>query len=148
MVPENVTVLRDGRQETLPASQLVPGDLVLLAPGDHVPADLRLLASKNVQIDEAMLTGESAPVEKRTGPAPEDAGLGDRHSMAFAGTLVTYGSGSGLVVATGSRTELGKISALLQEATDLETPLTRRLQNSPTAAICRRTRSAGVRCSG
>ena len=127
MVPENVTVRRDGRQDTLSASELVPGDVVLLAPGDHVPADLRVLSSKSVQIEEAMLTGESVPVSKSPDPVPADAGLGDRASMAFAGTLVTYGTGSGTVVATGSRTELGKISELLDEAVDLETPLTRAL---------------------
>jgi Ca2+-transporting ATPase len=127
MVPENVTVLRDGRQDTVSAAELVPGDVVLLAPGDHVPADLRLLSSKNVQIDEAMLTGESVATAKILDPVAEDAGLGDRSCMAFAGTLVTYGTGSGVVAATGGNTELGKISALLREATDLETPLTRAL---------------------
>ena len=127
MVPENVTIVRDGRQNTVPAADLVPGDMVLLAPGDNVPADLRLTSSKNVQIDEAMLTGESVPVPKSPEPVEEEADLGDRASMAFAGTLVTYGTGSGVVVATGSRTELGKISALLDEAVDLETPLTRTL---------------------
>ena len=124
MVPENVTVERDGRQQSIPAPQLVPGDVVLLASGDRVPADMRLLSSKNMQIDEAMLTGESVPAAKRLESAAEEAPLGDRSSMAFAGTLVTYGTGSGVVVATGAHTELGKISGLLHEATDLETPLT------------------------
>ena len=127
MVPQQVTVQRDGRQESVPASELVPGDVVLLAPGDRVPADLRLLTSKNVQIDEAMLTGESVPAPKRPEPVEAEVDLGDRASMAFAGTLVTYGTGSGVVVATASRTELGKISEMLQQTTDLETPLTRAL---------------------
>ena len=127
MVPENVTVLRDGQQEMLPAADIVPGDVVLLAPGDRVPADLRMLGGKNVQIEEAMLTGESVPATKSVASVDEEAALGDRVCMAFAGTLVTYGTGSGVVIATGSDTELGKISAMLDEATDLETPLTRAL---------------------
>ncbi|WP_164103079.1 cation-translocating P-type ATPase [Candidatus Laterigemmans baculatus] len=127
MVPENVTLLRDGRQETVSATELVPGDLVLVSPGERVPADLRILSGKNVQIEEAMLTGESVAVAKHAKPVAEDADLGDRGSMAFAGTVVTSGTGTGVVVATGSQTELGKISALLHEATDLETPLTRAL---------------------
>jgi Ca2+-transporting ATPase len=123
MVPQNVSVLRDGRQATLPAANLVPGDVVLLTPGDHVPADLRLMTCKNVQIDEAMLTGESVPATKGLDPVAEEAPLGDRASLAFAGTLVTYGTGSAVVVATGSSTELGKISDLLRDAPELETPL-------------------------
>ena len=127
MVPQNVTVLRDGRHATIPAADLVRGDVVLLAPGDFVPADLRMLTSKNVQVDEAMLTGESVPATKSAAPVPEVVPLGDRASMAFAGTLVTYGTGSGVAVATGGDTELGKISDLLRQAPDLETPLTRAL---------------------
>jgi Ca2+-transporting ATPase len=127
MVPENVTVLRDSRQHSVAAPDLVPGDIVLLASGDRVPADLRLLNSKNLHVDEAMLTGESVPVSKHLEATAIDASIGDRTSMAFAGTLATYGTGTGVVVATGASTELGKISALLHEATDLETPLTRAL---------------------
>ncbi len=125
MVPQNVTVLRDSRQHTVAAADLVPGDVVLLAPGDHVPADLRLLSSKNLHLDEAMLTGESVPASKHSRPIAASAAIGDRSSMAFAGTIATYGTGTGVVVATGASTELGKISALLHEATDLQTPLTR-----------------------
>ncbi len=127
MVPENVTVLRDSRQHTVPASQLVPGDIVLLASGDRVPADLRLLNSKNLHVDEAMLTGESVPASKHPAMIARDAVIGDQSCMAFAGTIATYGTGTGVVVATGASTELGKISALLHEATDLETPLTKAL---------------------
>jgi Ca2+-transporting ATPase len=92
-----------------------------------VPADLRLTAVKNLRIDEAALTGESVPVEKSVRPVAPDAAIGDRASMAFGGTLVTYGTATGVVVATGAGTELGLISTLLQEATTLETPLTRAL---------------------
>ena len=127
MVPELVTVLRDGRRETVAAAELVPGDVVHLAAGDHVPADLRLTGAKSLRVDEAMLTGESVPVSKSIGPVPPEAPLGDRTCMAFAGTLVTYGTGTGVAAATGPRTEPGRISDLLREATDLETPLTRAL---------------------
>ena len=127
MVPEYATVLRDGGRHRVPVADLVPGDLVLLASGDMVPADLRLTAVKNLRIDEAALTGESVPVEKSVRPVAPDAAIGDRASMAFGGTLVTYGTATGVVVATGAGTELGLISTLLQEATTLETPLTRAL---------------------
>jgi Ca2+-transporting ATPase len=127
MVPEYATVVRDGKRLSLPVSDIVPGDVVQLASGDKVPADLRLAAVKNLRVEEAALTGESVPVEKSTHAVPADAAIGDRSSMAFSGTLVTYGTATGLVVATGAATELGRISTLLQEATDLETPLTRAL---------------------
>ena len=127
MVPQNVSVLRDNRQITIPAAELVPGDVIFLASGDRVPADVRLLSSKSLQIDEAMLTGESVPVAKNIHSVAADSDLGDRSCMAFGGTLVTYGTGSGLVAGTGLDTELGKISALLQEASSLETPLTKAL---------------------
>jgi magnesium-transporting ATPase (P-type) len=127
MVPEYATVVRDGGRHRVPVADLVPGDLVLLASGDLVPADLRLAAVKRLRIDEAALTGESVPAEKVVSPVAPDAAIGDRSSMAFGGTLVTYGTATGLVVATGAGTELGRISTLLQEATPLETPLTRAL---------------------
>jgi len=127
MVPENVAALRDGQRVSISAAELVPGDVVLLASGDKVPADLRLLAEKSLRVEEAALTGESVPVEKSVAPVPADAAIGDRSPMAFAGTLVAYGTATGLVVATGSRTELGRISTLLQQATQLETPLTQAL---------------------
>jgi Ca2+-transporting ATPase len=127
MVPESVTVLRDARRETIPAAELVPGDVILLAGGDRVPADLRLLAARNLRSEEAALTGESVPVDKSVAPVASDAVLGDRRCMLFAGTLVTSGAGTALVVETGDATELGRISAMLRETTDLETPLTRAL---------------------
>jgi Ca2+-transporting ATPase len=127
MVPEYATVLRDGARHTLPVADLVPGDLVLLASGDKVPADLRLVAVRNLRIEEAALTGESVPVEKSVAPVADDTAIADRTPVAFGGTLVAYGTGTGIVVATGSGTELGRISRLLQETTDLETPLTRAL---------------------
>lgn len=124
MVPEQVALLRDGRKTTLPASQLVPGDLVMLASGDKVPADMRLLSVRSLRIEEAALTGESVPAEKQTDAVDAAALVGDRTNMAFAGTLVTYGTGTAVVVRTGAATELGKISAMLKETTDLRTPLT------------------------
>jgi len=127
MVPEYATVLRDGERQTVPVGAVVPGDLVLLASGDKVPADLRLAAVRNLRVEEAALTGESLPVEKAVGPVPADTPIGDRTSMAFGGTLVSYGTATGVVVATGTDTELGRISRLLLQTTDLETPLTRAL---------------------
>jgi len=127
MVPENATVRRDGRSSTVPLAKLVPGDVVLLAAGDRVPADMRVLAAKNLRADEAALTGESAPVEKTVAAVATDATIGDRTCMVFGGTLVTYGAGTAVVVATGNRTELGRISAMLRETSDLQTPLTRAL---------------------
>lgn len=127
MVPEYATTMRDGAQRRIPLAEVVPGDLVLLAPGDKVPADLRLATVKHLRIDEAALTGESVPVEKTVEPVAADADVGDRAAMAFGGTLVSYGTATGIVVATGARTELGRISTLLQEAMPLETPLTRAL---------------------
>ncbi|MCA3006222.1 MAG: HAD-IC family P-type ATPase [Phycisphaerales bacterium] len=127
MVPENVTALRDGTKVTLPAADLVPGDVVMLASGDKVPADMRLFAVRSLQIEEAALTGESVPTEKKIDPVAMTAGIGDRADMSFGGTLVTYGTGSAVVVGTGANTELGKISSLLKEAADLATPLTKAL---------------------
>ncbi len=128
MVPDFAAVQRSGQRLSVPVADLVPGDVVLLASGDKVPADLRLLASRTLQVEEAALTGESVPVEKAPGPVDPEASLGDRQCLAFAGTLVTYGTGTGIVVATGTTTELGRISTMLAEATDLVTPLTRALQ--------------------
>ncbi len=119
--------LRDAHAMTVPASDLVPGDVVLVQSGDRLPADLRLLAVKNLRIDEASLTGESVPVDKRLEPVASDAPLGDRYCMAYSGTLVTFGQGRGVVVATGDATELGHVSTLLAEVEQLETPLLRRI---------------------
>jgi len=127
MVPDTATVVRGGVRATVPAAELVPGDIVLLQSGDKVPADLRLLTVRGLQVEEAALTGESAPVSKGTDPVAVGAVVGDRTNMAFSGTLVTYGTASAVVVATGSATELGRVSAMLREATHLETPLMRQM---------------------
>jgi Ca2+-transporting ATPase len=127
MVPETATVIRDGQPVQVKASELVPGDVVTLASGDKVPADMRLLGLRNLKVEEAPLTGESVPVEKTVDAVQAEASLGDRRSMAYGGTLVSYGTGTGVVVGTGGRTELGRISALLQDATELQTPLTQQL---------------------
>jgi magnesium-transporting ATPase (P-type) len=127
MVPETATVVRDEARITIPAADLVPGDVVVLQSGDKVPADMRLIHARNLKVEEAALTGESIPTEKRLEPSEADAAIADRHNMIFGGTLVTYGTGQAVVVATGLSTELGRISAMLKDATDLETPLTRAL---------------------
>ena len=121
------TVVRAGEQVRLPATEIVPGDLVLIQGGDKVPADLRLIRSRDLRIDESALTGESVPVEKDREAVSRDAVLAERDDMAYASTLVTYGTGAGLVVATGDGTEVGKISQLIQQAHDLKTPLTRKI---------------------
>ncbi|GFK95381.1 putative cation-transporting ATPase F [Fundidesulfovibrio magnetotacticus] len=127
MVTE-ATVLRSGTMQRLPAEALTPGDIVLLRSGDKVPADLRLLAARNLQADESALTGESLPVEKDTSPLPEATVLADRRNMAYASTLVTYGQATGIVVSTGLDTEIGRISHLVAQADDLATPLTRKIE--------------------
>jgi calcium-translocating P-type ATPase len=127
MLSLSALVLRAGERRSLPAEQLVPGDVVMLASGDKVPADLRLLEARNLRIDEALLTGESVPAEKSVAPVEADAPLGDRACIAFSGTLVTYGHALGVVVATGAATEVGRISALLETVGEISTPLTRQL---------------------
>ena len=121
-------VLRDNQPIQLPASELVPGDLVLLEAGRVVPADLRLTEAASLQVEEAALTGESLPVEKHIHSIPDPSlGLGDRRNMAFKGTFVTFGRGAGVVTATGMKTELGRIAAMLQEGEEVQTPLQKRL---------------------
>jgi magnesium-transporting ATPase (P-type) len=120
-------VRRQGRLLEVPAEELVPGDIVLVESGDRIPADLRLLQVKNLRVDESALTGESVPVSKSIDPLPEEVPLSDRTNMAWAGTLVTYGQGLGVVVATGSQTEVGRITTLLSETTAIETPLLRKI---------------------
>ena len=129
MTSETARVVRDGTDRDVPARELVPGDIVLLAAGDVVPADLRLVAAQALRVNEAPLTGEAEPVSKSVEPvAPSDGSLvGDRHCITFKGTAVTYGRGTGVVVATGMATELGQIAALLQAHSELPTPLQRRL---------------------
>jgi len=121
------TVLRTGEKQKIDARELVPGDIVLLASGDKVPADMRLLHSRSLQIDESALTGESLPVEKRSVELPHDAVLAERTNMAYSSTLVTYGTGVGVVTSTGDNTEIGRISELIANAEVLATPLTRKI---------------------
>jgi magnesium-transporting ATPase (P-type) len=120
-------VMRDGRQITIRAEELVPGDIVLLQPGDKVPADLRLFRVKGLQVQEAALTGESMAVAKITDIVAEEAVIGDRRNMAFSGTIVTQGQGAGMVVATGAQTQLGHISALVADVETVTTPLLRQM---------------------
>jgi magnesium-transporting ATPase (P-type) len=127
MLAPRATVIRAGHRQEIDAESLVPGDVVFVQSGDRVPADLRLFRLKALRIEEAILTGESMAVEKTVEPADADASLGDRRCLAFSGTLVTYGQGSGIVVATGAATEIGRISAMLAHVTTLTTPLTRQL---------------------
>ncbi len=123
MLSLQAMVKRDGAFIAIPADQLVPGDVVLLQSGDKVPADLRLFKVRELRIEEAMLTGESVPVEKNIGVASEHASIGDRKCLAYSGTLVTYGQGQGVVVETGDSTEIGRISGMLSQVQVLTTPL-------------------------
>ena len=127
MLSLHAMVLRDGERREIPAEQLVPGDIVALVSGDKVPADLRLLKVKNFNVEEAALTGESVPVEKSIARSAADAVLGDRRCMAYSGTLVSSGQALGLVVTTGSVTELGRIGSMLQQVQPLTTPLLRQI---------------------
>lgn len=122
------TVVRTGATQKVKAEELVPGDLILLLSGDKVPADLRLIRSRDFQVAEAALTGESTSVQKEANSIlPHDTPLADQINMAFASTLVTFGQAAGIVVATGNNTELGRISGLISSAHDLQTPLTRKI---------------------
>ena len=123
MLALRAAVIRDGTRQTIKGELLVPGDIVLLEAGDKVPADLRWFKVHSLQIQEAILTGESIAVEKQTAPVAHQAALGDRVCMGFSGTTVTYGQGMGIVVATGANTEIGRISGLLSEVQTLITPL-------------------------
>ncbi|MBS0372334.1 MAG: HAD-IC family P-type ATPase [Proteobacteria bacterium] len=134
-VASEVTVLRAGQRRRQPAAELVPGDVVWLAAGDKVPADLRLFDTRALQITEASLTGESTAVGKGVEPVPADSGLAERSCMAFAGTLVVAGQAAGLVVATGRGTETGRIADMLEQADTLATPLTRAMARFSSALL-------------
>lgn len=121
------TVYRNGQAQTIPAEELVPGDIVLLDSGDVVTADLRLSEASKMQVDESALTGESVPVSKHVDPIEEEVPLAEQANMVFKGTAITRGSGKGIVVSTGMNTELGKISSLVEEAEEEVTPLEKRL---------------------
>jgi len=127
MLSPSAMVKRNGSYISLPAEQLVPGDIVLLQSGDKVPADLRLLKTRELHIEEAMLTGESLPVRKNNQPVEAMASMGDRFCLAYSGTLVTYGQGHGVVIATGGETEIGRISGMLKAVKTLTTPLLRQM---------------------
>jgi len=127
MLSPKAMVIREGLQSTIAAKELVPGDIVLLQSGDKVAADLRLIQHKGLQVQESALTGESVVVEKGTNAVPVESVLGDRLCMAFSGTLVTHGQGTGVVVATGAQTELGKISKMVSEVESETTPLLRQI---------------------
>jgi cation-transporting P-type ATPase F len=127
MITTQATVLRSGEIHTIPSLELVPGDIVLLQSGDKVPADVRLFACRDLQIDESTLTGESMPVEKHATCLPRETPLAERANLAFSSTLVTYGQGRGVVFATGATTEVGRISDLVSGADILQTPLTRKI---------------------
>ena len=129
MLSAQAIVRREGVRCQVPAENLVPGDIVFLQSGDKVPADLRLISEKELRIEEAALTGESVPVEKWKDPVSENASIGDRKGMAYSGTLVTYGTGTGVVVATGDHTEIGRISAMLAQVHTLVTPLLRKIED-------------------
>ena len=129
MLAPNAAVLRDGERVTVNGADLVPGDIVLLEAGDKVPADVRLVEARGLAAQEAILTGESVPVEKSLQPVAVDAALGDRRSMLWSGTLVTQGTARGLVVATGSATEIGSIGGLLAGVEQLTTPLVEQMDH-------------------
>jgi Ca2+-transporting ATPase len=129
MAAPNATVIRNGRQQAVPALELVPGDVVVLETGNYVPADVRLVESANLRIEEASLTGESVPVEKAADQVIDsDAGIGDRRNSGYMSTTVTYGRGKGVVVATGMETEIGKIAEMIQESEEDPTPLQVKLE--------------------
>ena len=123
MLAPRANVLRDGRRESIDGADLVPGDVVLLEAGDKVPADLRLIRARGMAAQEAILTGESVPVEKSVDPVEKAAALGDRASMLWSGTLLTQGGGRAVVVATGAGTEIGRIGGMLSGVQQLTTPL-------------------------
>lgn len=120
-------VVRGGQVMTVPSREIVPGDVVVIETGDLVPADMRLIEAVNLKVQEASLTGESVPSEKNTEPVEGDATLGDRTNMAYSSTLVSYGRGRGVVVATGMKTEVGKIAGMIQSVPDVKTPLQKRI---------------------
>ncbi len=127
LLQAHATVIRDGVRREIEATKLVPGDVVVVEGGERVPADLRLFEAHGLEIDEAVLTGESLAVTKDVGQLAGGIALGDRTNMAFSGTMVTHGQGSGVVVATGSATEIGRIGRLLESVETISTPLLRKI---------------------
>ena len=128
LTAQETTVKREGMLKTIPAAQLVPGDIVLLKTGDIIPADLRIMEESQLEVNEAVLTGESLPVKKRAEEVyHQKTALGDRKNMGFMGTVVTRGKGTGIVVDTGMTTEMGRIAGYIQEVQEEDTPLQKRL---------------------
>ena len=127
LLTPQATVRRDDRLRGIPAEGLVPGDIVRLESGDKVPADLRILHSKSLKVDESMLTGESVPVEKQSQPVAMDAVLAERYCLAYSGTLVTFGTATGVVIGTGDYSEIGKINKMLHTVAPVETPLLKQI---------------------
>jgi P-type Ca2+ transporter type 2C len=130
MSAARATVVRSGERRQIAASDIVPGDIILIEEGDTIPADARLLESAALQTSEAALTGESLPVTKDTAAIAEEVPLGDRHNMVFSGTIATYGHGKTITTATGMRTEMGRVAGLLEATHDEETPLQRELDRT------------------
>ncbi len=154
LLSPQATVVREGHRKTVPADQLVPGDIVFMQSGDRVPADARLLKLREMHVDEAILTGESVPASKYPDPVHADASLGDRRNMAYAGTLVTSGQATAVVTATGDRSEIGRISAMLAQVEPMSTPLTKqmaafaRMLTAATLVIAALTAAFGVGVRG
>jgi magnesium-transporting ATPase (P-type) len=129
MLSLEATVIRETHRKKIEAEYLVPGDLVIVSSGDKIPADIRIIKAKNFRAEESILTGESNDVAKKPEPADENASLGDRFSLAFSGTMVTSGEAEGIVVATGEKTEIGKISRMLSDVEEITTPLLQRIES-------------------
>ena len=128
MLSLEAAVMRDGKKQTIDAEELVPGDIVLLKSGDKVPADIRLVQSKDFRVEESPLTGESSAVEKDSEPVDESSIIGDQLSMAFSGTVVVYGKATGVVVSTGADTEIGRINQMISSVEDITTPLLQQIE--------------------
>lgn len=129
LIAPKASVVRDGVRQTIAVSEIVPGDLVLIEAGDRVPADLRLLHARRLLIDEALLTGESVAAEKHEAILPAETELADRQNMAFSGTLVAAGQAHGIAVATGTHTQIGRISSLIQSVEQTATPLLKQIDD-------------------
>ncbi len=123
MLSSKAVVIRDGKAQTIDAQNLVPGDIVTLRPGDKIPTDLRLLEAHNLQIEEAILTGESTVVEKQIGVIENESVIGDRKNLLFSGTTISAGTAKGVVIASGGDTELGHINQMMATVESTRTPL-------------------------
>lgn len=154
MTAPTAMVLRGGKEVKVQASEIVPGDIILLYTGDRVPADGRLIEAVNLKMDEAPLTGESTPVNKDISPLPESTVLSDRANMVFTGTAIVYGRGKAVVTATGMNTEFGKIAKMVQVTEEEETPLEKRMASvgkwlgTLSVAICLLVAAVGILWKG